>query len=202
MPPPSFSEVPHQKDLDEERRHIVWVLVGTQLLPCSVHSVRPVNETEKFVYETTTSEQPSQWRSLADVLPRREYSDLTDQIPTEDQIELPDLPTQPDNTTTVAPTRRLTGKQHVTFEDPPPRDGDTPVNARGEGAISSSSTTRIAEDVNHYEQPAPKKLAKKKRFMAIGFNNYMLRHKRKKNMISSSSWRLPTMVWNVFKCPL
>ena len=82
-----FNEIlPHQ-DGDHKRRHIVWVLIGSQLFRCSCHSVRPVTSTEQFIYETSGEDQSSQWRTLADVLPRREHQDLTDQIPREDEVE-------------------------------------------------------------------------------------------------------------------
>ncbi|OLP94250.1 Copia protein [Symbiodinium microadriaticum] len=105
-----FNEVlPHQ-EADDERRHIVWVLIGSQLFRCSAHSVRPVTPTEQFTFETSGEEQPSQWRSLADVLPKREYQDLTDQIPDVTEVEEPPLPALPDPTTMTTPTRRLVKK--------------------------------------------------------------------------------------------
>ncbi|CAE7884762.1 unnamed protein product [Symbiodinium microadriaticum] len=105
-----FNEVlPHQ-ETDDERRHIVWVLIGSQLFRCSAHSVRPVTPTEQFPFETSGEEQPSQWRSLADVLPKREYQDLTDQIPDIGEVEEPALPALPDPTTMATPTRRLVKK--------------------------------------------------------------------------------------------
>ncbi|CAE7223872.1 unnamed protein product [Symbiodinium sp. CCMP2592] len=87
--------LPHQQR-GEERIHVVWVLVGSQLLRCSVHSVRPVTETERLQHEITTEEDFTRWRSLADVLPRRKYTDLMDQAPNEDETELPNLPERPD----------------------------------------------------------------------------------------------------------
>ncbi|CAE7329699.1 GIP, partial [Symbiodinium microadriaticum] len=105
-----FNEVlPHQ-EADDERRHIVWVLIGTQLFRCSSHSVRPVTTTEQFVYETSGEEQPSSWKSLADLLPRREFQDLTDQVPREDEVEEPDLPLRPDDTTVVECDTIYTGE--------------------------------------------------------------------------------------------
>ncbi|OLQ00692.1 hypothetical protein AK812_SmicGene16628 [Symbiodinium microadriaticum] len=105
-----FSEVlPHQ-DADDDRRHIVWVLVGSQLFRCSVHSVRPTTETERFKYETDKTEDYTSWKTLADVLPKREYLDLTDQTPHEDENEAPDLPQEPDPTTMVIPRRRVVRK--------------------------------------------------------------------------------------------
>ena len=105
-----FSEVlPHQ-DADDDRRHIVWVLIGSQLFRCSVHSVRPTTETERFRFETDKTEDYTSWKTLADVLPKREYLDLTDQTPSEDEREAPDLPQEPDSTTMVVPRRRVVRK--------------------------------------------------------------------------------------------
>ena len=155
-----FSEVlPHQRDQEDSRRHVVWVLIGTQLLRCSVHSVRPVTEVERFQYETTSGEQPSQWRSLADIMPRREYYDLVDHEPDENERENPSLPQAPDETTTITPTRRL--RQKVTFKpgdyvDKPvsdrlQQDGDTEVNDydlpaedNPDGTATTSSITTSA----------------------------------------------------------
>eukprot|EP00439_Symbiodinium_sp_Y106_P012966 s3447_g1.t3 len=164
-----FSEVlPHQKDLEDDRRHIVWVLIGTQLLRCSVHSVRPVTEDERFVFETTSTEKPSQWTSLADVLPKKEYVDLSDQVPDEAETQLPALPSQPDASTTVLPTRRL--RQKVTFKtgdyvDNPVRDRlqhdvDEEVNVYGpENEPATASTTRPLGDEDP-EQGQPTKKVK------------------------------------------
>ena len=74
-----FSEVLPRQERDDDRRHIVWVLIGKQLLRCSVHSVRPVSETERFEHETSGTEDPGSWKSLADLLPKREYYDIVDQ---------------------------------------------------------------------------------------------------------------------------
>ena len=105
-----FNEVlPHQ-EADDERRHIVWVLIGAQLFRCSAHSVRPATTTEKFTFETSGEEDPTKWRSLADMLPQREFQDLTDQIPDMDEVEEPNLPLAPDATTTTSPTTRLLRK--------------------------------------------------------------------------------------------
>ena len=108
-----FSEIlPHQH-ADDDRRHIVWVLVGSQLLRCSIHAVRPATEVERFQFETSGIEDPTTWKSLADIMPKREYFDLTDQVPQEADVEVPDLPPHPDESTSVVPKRRAIGK--VTF---------------------------------------------------------------------------------------
>ena len=160
--------LPHQQP-GEERVHVVWVLIGSQLLRCSVHSVRPVTETERFHHEISVPEDFPQWRSLADVLPRREYTDLLGQEPDEDEKELPDLPETPDATTTVVPQRRV--RQKTTYR---PGDYETqPVQERlqrepveepvpgGEPTSSTSTAVNQAQglplDVNEYHEPEMKR---------------------------------------------
>ena len=105
-----FTEMlPHQ-DQDDPRRHIVWVLLQGKLLRCSVHSVRPTTPTEKLHHELYYREDPTKRRSLQDLVPQREYTDIMDEIPTPDQLELPYLPRAPDNTTVVPGTWRARGK--------------------------------------------------------------------------------------------
>ena len=117
-----FHEVlPHQEEGDD-KRHILWVLVGSQLLCCSVHSVRPVTDTERVTFEVCDKQDVTKWKSLADVLPQREYLDTTDQVPGEDEREQPDLPHLPDEST-ILPTKAIKqGKkvfqEGVTFSDP------------------------------------------------------------------------------------
>ena len=136
-----FHEVlPHQ-GRDDDRRHIVWVLVGTQLLRCSVHAVRPATEVEKFHYHVNSQEDFTRWKTLKDILPKREYVDLTDQEPGDDEVEQPPLPPQPDESTVRAPTRRVTRK--TTFAQ-----GDyvnKPVTER----------LRVEESVNEYQEAQP-----------------------------------------------
>ena len=115
-----FREVlPHQ-DHDDHRRHLVWVLIGNQLMRCSVHSVRSVTSSQQIAYEIGNKDDPTQWRSIADILPARDYVDLTDQVPGEEECEEPDLPRQPDSSTTIfifIPKRRVTGKNQLLPEN-------------------------------------------------------------------------------------
>ena len=159
-----FHEVlPHQ-DPEDHRRHLVWVLIGTQLYRCSVHSVRPVTETERFEYETSGAENPTRWKTLADVLPRREYVDVVPEEPDENEVEIPDLPQAPDKSTIQIPTRRVTTKtpsSSLTSTRPqksPARvmDGeDDPGNATS--TATSSTPARPLDEVNEYELPDPKR---------------------------------------------
>ena len=117
-----FHEVLHHQEEGDERRHILWVLVGSQLLRCSAHSVRPVTDTERVTFEVCDKQDVTKWKSLADVLPQREYLDITDQVPGEDERESPDLPDQPDESTAVpaavAKKAKKVFQKGVTFSDP------------------------------------------------------------------------------------
>ena len=111
-----FQEVLPNQSEDDDRRHIIWVLIGTRVLRCSVHSVRAVTEVERIRHHLETKEDPSKWKTLADILPRREFEDITDQVPGPEDLELPDLPSAP-NVTTYVPIRRARGKQTFGPED-------------------------------------------------------------------------------------
>ena len=154
-----FHEVlPHQEG-DDARRHIVWVLIGSQMFRCSVHSVRPVTETERFQFETSGEDQSSTWKTLADILPNREYVDIVSQEPDEHEVEVPNLPLYPDKTTLVQPARRVLRKTTLVSPYPEVIPPNPTGAATTEAAASSApttatpatSTTRALEDaVNDY----------------------------------------------------
>ena len=105
-----FQEVlPHQPEGDH-RRHILWVLIGNRVMRCSVHSVRLCTEPERLQHDLTADEDPTSWKTLADILPKREFTDLVDQAPSAEELELPDLPAEPDDSTLI-PIRRAHSKQ-------------------------------------------------------------------------------------------
>ena len=139
-----FHEVVPDQDKDHSRRHIVWVLAGNQLMRCSVHSVsvRPVTEVERFQYEITEKEDFTRWKSLKDILLKREFKDLVEQEPTEDEVELPLLPPQPDESTAQAPRRRMTRKTTFVKGD----YVDQPVRDR----------LKTKEEVNEYGEAPPR----------------------------------------------
>ena len=133
--------LPHQ-EAGDPRSHIVWVLIGQRLFGCSVHSVRPVREEERFVYETTSKEDPSTWRTLADVLPKRENFDATNEEPKPEDRELPDLTEQPNTTTVVAPLRRVRAKTR------PTEVSEADAGTHSSTATSSQPRLHEAPDVN------------------------------------------------------
>eukprot|EP00439_Symbiodinium_sp_Y106_P045439 s1898_g5.t1 len=160
-----FHEVLPQQSAEDHRRHILWVIIGARLYRCSAHSVRMVTEAERFIYEASGEEKPDQWKSLTDILPRREYHDIVDEEPTEPDVELPDLPPRPDDTTVQVPTRRVRQKttfQPGEYQQNPVRERllTEPVNDYGDDTgdtqpgTSSSSTTR---PLSSSEDPLPKR---------------------------------------------
>ena len=109
-----------------------------KLLRCCAHSVRPVTHTERAMHEIESREDTSKWRTLADVLPDRTYTDIVDEEPAPEDREVPDLSPAPDKTTKIQlrkhilkgvprkPARRVHFKQTVTsFADDNPGDLDT-----------------------------------------------------------------------------
>ena len=104
--------LPHQESNDPVR-HIIWVVIGGKLYRCSAHSVRPVTEQERAWHHLhTDGDDPRRWRSLQDIVPSQEYTDLASQELPGDRPEdfLPDLPERPDSHTWV-PSKRLKTKQ-------------------------------------------------------------------------------------------
>ena len=87
------------------------------MMRCSVHSVRPVSEAERIAFEVSSKEDPTQWRSLADILPKRDYVDMVDEVPGDGEVEDPDLPVLPDPSTALIPQRRVHGKQPATSQE-------------------------------------------------------------------------------------
>eukprot|EP00434_Breviolum_minutum_P014147 symbB.v1.2.012474.t1/scaffold861.1/size176854/4 len=127
--------LPHQ-DADNPRRHIVWVLMHGKLLRCSVHSVRPVTPTEQLHHDLNHKEDPTRWKSLADLTPKREYEDITSEMPAEEETEMPHLPQQPDDSTMI-PARRAHSKKTFKPEDWKTIHRSSPLGLGG----SSSSTS-------------------------------------------------------------
>ena len=160
-----FSEIlPHQKEGDD-RRHIVWILMNGKLLRCSVHSVRPLTSTEKFQWDLTNKEDPTKWKSLADLLPNKEYQDIVSETPDDEQADLPFLPKQPD-ASTYAPIRRHRDKTTLSPEDYRLVHRSSPI---GHSSASTSSKppgyggplglggqeSRSTESVEAVEEPSP-----------------------------------------------
>ena len=71
-----------------------------------------MTEQERAWHHLQTDENPTRWKSLRDVIPSKEYTDLSEQIPPGDDPDdqHPDLPAEPDDHTWV-PSKRLRRKQ-------------------------------------------------------------------------------------------
>ncbi|CAK9107021.1 unnamed protein product [Durusdinium trenchii] len=119
--------------------------------------------------EQHQGEDPTQWKSLDDMIPKKEYTDLLDEEPGELDQELPDLPAAPDETT-LAPIRRAVGKPTLKDSDykdfkvpdeeytpslPDPEPGD---DSEPEGTTSLPSSSTRVNDYGENEAPDPKKL--------------------------------------------
>ena len=94
-----------------------------------------------MAYEIANKDDPTQWRSIADLLPQRDFTDLTDQVPGEHEQEEPDLPDQPDPDQALLPLRRAGFKQRV------PSSGMVPAAVR--------RRLQELEDTGEYEPSIP-----------------------------------------------
>ena len=78
--------------------------------------MRPVTPVERFHHDVHNREDVSKMKTLSDLVPNREFVDITDEIPDENEPELPLLPPQPDDTT-VIPAMRILGKKGLSQHD-------------------------------------------------------------------------------------
>ena len=128
-----FMEVlPHQKEGEP--------LVSGKLFRCSVHSVRPVTPTEHLRWDLTNKEDPTRWKSLSDLLPRKEYQDITDEIPDANEPEECHLPPSPDSSTLV-PLRRQHTKRTMAPEDYRRVHRSSPIGLGPSRPLSTTSPT-------------------------------------------------------------
>ena len=130
--------IPGQEDGD--RVHVVWVILGNRIYKASVHSVRPMSDRERLLFEAK-GDNSHTWQQLSDMIPKREFVDMTGEEPGEDETEEPYLPEVPDERTTrlppsstLPPAIRFHGKMPmadtgfpVGFE-PPQQDDDDGAN--------------------------------------------------------------------------
>ena len=65
---------------------------------------------EQTEFEINNKEDISQWRSLTDILPRKEYVDISGDEPLPGERELPDLPDSPNKETVYVPKRLVRQK--------------------------------------------------------------------------------------------
>ncbi|CAE7365735.1 GIP [Symbiodinium sp. CCMP2456] len=136
-------------------------LAPAELSSMKYYHIKPVTETERFQFETSGEDQSSTWRTLSDIMPNREYVDLTDQIPEENEVELPDLPQVPDKRTMVQPTRRVSRKTTLTTSPTTTTEEQRPASSgdqvTGTDDPLSGSTRPLDTTVNSYEDPEAKR---------------------------------------------
>eukprot|EP00438_Fugacium_kawagutii_P003967 Skav207534 [mRNA] locus=scaffold756:114473:122071:+ [translate_table: standard] len=136
--------VPGQDESD--RRQVVWVVLGNTLYRASVHSVRPLSEREPQLFEAQ-GDNSYKWKELTDMIPSRNYIDVTNEEPNADEKEMPVLPDQPSNQTIIKPKVRFFSKFTPTDDGFPIGDPAYPPGV--------SSTPGV---VNEYDAPEPKKV--------------------------------------------
>lgn len=69
-----FHELKPGQD-EEDRRQVVWVILGNILYRASVHSVRPLSPREQELFEAQ-GDQSHRWKELSDMIPSRNYVDV------------------------------------------------------------------------------------------------------------------------------
>ncbi|CAK9005989.1 Integrase catalytic domain-containing protein [Durusdinium trenchii] len=104
---------------EQDRQHIVWVILGNRIYKTSIHSVRPLSEKEQAIFEAQ-GDNSHLWKQLSDVIPRREFIDITGEIPGPDEVQEPVLPEDPNESTVIKPKVRFTEKGHPSEEGYPP----------------------------------------------------------------------------------
>ena len=90
----------------EDRVQIVWVVLGNVLYRSSVHSVRPLRQREQLMFQ----DDSHKWKELRDMIPRRNYVDVTMEEAGGDELEGPHLPEQPASSTVIPPKVRFHAK--------------------------------------------------------------------------------------------
>jgi hypothetical protein len=75
--------------------------------------VRPLSEREKEIFEAQGDESHV-WKQLSDMIPKREFIDITGEEPTEDEREELPLPEAPNMETFIKPRVRFPGKFPIT----------------------------------------------------------------------------------------
>ena len=92
-----FHETINGQYPQDQRRHVVWVVIGGTMHRCSVHSVRKVRARERLDFELRSPEDPARWKSLADMIPKRSFVDVLPEEPPAEEEELSeDHPMEPD----------------------------------------------------------------------------------------------------------
>ena len=147
----------------EDRKHVVWVILGNRIYKTSVHSVRPLSEREMEFFEARGDESHL-WKQLSDMIPKREFIDITGEEPTEEEREETPLPEAPNMDTYLKPRVRFPGKFPISsggIPVLPELPGGATLSMPSSSALPSSfSLPRPSEEpVNVYDDlPDPTKM--------------------------------------------
>jgi hypothetical protein len=147
----------------EDRKHVVWVILGNRIYKTSVHSVRPLSEREMEFFEAKGDESHL-WKQLSDMIPKREFIDITGEEPTEEEKEEIPLPEAPNVDTFLKPRVRFPGKFPISsggIPVLPELPGGATLSMPSSSALPSSlSLPRPTEEpVNVYDNiPDPTKM--------------------------------------------
>ena len=162
-----FHEVVAGQQPQDDRRHIVWVVIGGYVHRCSVHSVRKVTERERLDFELTSPEDPLTWYSLKDMLPKRSYIDITSEEPHPDEHETVSLPAAPDRSTVAyVPTHRhLTKHGPRRPVEPSPHEPLNDYGVSSQPAVTTDDSDVLGnvpfgshtDSSSHVVEPEPKK---------------------------------------------
>ena len=114
---------------EQDRRQIVWVILGNILYRASVHSVRTLSEREQAIFEAQGDES-HRWKHLTDMIPRRNYVDLEGEEPMDGEVEGPFLPDKHNTETVIGPKVRFNSKYRMDDVGRPLYADGTPVSFR------------------------------------------------------------------------
>lgn len=109
---------------------MVWAVTGGRVHRCSAHSVRPLTDHETVLHDVQQQPQEQEWRSLMDDIHKRDFVDLMDEIPNDEDRELLGLPDVPNVHTWIS-------------------------SKRSELEAVVDGCARPADSVNDYATPAP-----------------------------------------------
>ena len=129
------------------------MILGNRLYQASVHSVRPLTERERILFDAS-DDGAARWRQLSDMVPKREFADLAGEEPGPDELEQPDLPLEPGSDTLLSrlrphkPMLRFSSKMSMDESGfPIPELPPSPLYLR-------ESPSPVADEVNEYSPTA------------------------------------------------
>ena len=137
----------------DPRRHLTWVVVGTSLFRCSTHSVRLATDRERLAHELAGGEGITGRQDLTEILQKRHYTDISEQIPEQTETEAESLlPEAPNSTTVLRPAHRAVGKRSVPMVADERRDA-TGLDERHHKTSRSAASQPPKNESEAYEIP-------------------------------------------------